>query len=99
LDKNNDNLTYYGGYVKLHNNWLELEFNVPHMTYNDELSIDQPSTSRGRPKKLFSEKSDRSKTKNLKELRDSHSSQELVYATSLSCIEMEDMLLQICSRK
>lgn len=51
------------------------------MTHNDELSIDQPSTSRGRPKKLFSEKCDHSKRRGIKELRDSHSSQELIYAT------------------
>jgi len=58
--------------------WLKLHFNIPFVK-NCDVST-QPSTSAGRPTKVFSELSDRSKRRNIKHLRETTSSEELVYA-------------------
>lgn len=76
-DSNQD----FSKFLNKNKKWLKLKFKVPCMTNKEESILDQPKTSRGRPKKLFSEKSDRFKRRAIKEFRESHSSQELVYAT------------------
>lgn len=58
--------------------WLQLHFNIPFVKKCDVST--QPSTSAGRPTKVFSELSDRSKRRNIKHLRETTSPEEFVYA-------------------
>jgi len=58
--------------------WLQLHFNIPYVVNCDVTN--QPSTSAGRPLKVFADLSDRSKRRHVKHLRETTTSDELVYA-------------------
>lgn len=58
-------------------NWLELNFNI----FGEIKPIIQPSTNRGRPKKLFAESCERSKKRKEKNLAPGSTTLEMAYAT------------------
>lgn len=62
-------------------NWLDLNFNI--FGEIENIRVLQPSTSsgRGRPKKLFSESSERSKKRKIKHLAPGSTTPEMVFAT------------------
>ncbi|KAL4104318.1 hypothetical protein QTP88_019619 [Uroleucon formosanum] len=65
-------------FLKKNDNWLDLEFKIPLLKKCEELC--EPSTSSGRPRKSFLESSDRSKRRQIKNLREITSSDELICA-------------------
>lgn len=65
-------------FFKKNDNWLDLEFKIPLLKKCEELY--EPSTSSGRPRKSFLESSDRSKRRQIKNLREITSSNELICA-------------------
>lgn len=65
-------------FKKKNDNWLDLEFKIPLLKKREEFY--EPSTSSGRPRKSFLESSDRSKRRQIKNLREITSSDELICA-------------------
>lgn len=72
-------------FFKKNDKWLDLEFKIPLLNKFEELC--ELSTSSGRPRKSFLESSDRSKRRQIKNLREITSSDELICAAKSTYVE------------
>lgn len=82
LSKWKDCKQIYDRFMKKHAQWLEGDLNLPQMYYTSiSVPVTSANTTRGRPKKVFPESSDRTKQRDINPIVLEISTEKLSHAT------------------